>query len=141
MNVTMKVKAEGPLFKKSAKKKFDAAVEGALKELVQEGESFLMERLRPRPAGVYLSVTGGEGTSTGNYRRNISTVVRNNYAEINDGGVVYGPWLEGISSRNSSSRFKGYASFRKTRDKLEKNAQKVLRKHAKRLVKRMNHGI
>ena len=55
MNVTMKVKAEGPLFKKSAKKKFDAAVEGALKELVLEGESFLMERLRPRPAGVYLS--------------------------------------------------------------------------------------
>lgn len=32
---------------------------------------------------------------------------------VNDRGVVYGPWLEGTSSRNQSTRFKGYASFRK----------------------------
>ncbi|HEX6970283.1 MAG TPA: hypothetical protein VF174_15920 [Micromonosporaceae bacterium] len=32
---------------------------------------------------------------------------------IHDRGIVYGPWLEGVSSRNQVSRFKGYHSFRR----------------------------
>lgn len=28
--------------------------------------------------------------------------------EIHDGGVVYGPWLAGVGSRNRTTRFKGY---------------------------------
>lgn len=32
---------------------------------------------------------------------------------VNDRGVIYGPWLEGTGSRNATTRFKGYASFRK----------------------------
>lgn len=34
---------------------------------------------------------------------------------VNDRGVIYGPWLEGTGSRNATTRFKGYASFRKAR--------------------------
>ena len=36
--------------------------------------------------------------------------------QVNDRGVVYGPWLEGTSSRNQTTRFKGYASFRRARE-------------------------
>ncbi len=32
---------------------------------------------------------------------------------VNDSGVLYGGWLEGVSSRNQTTRFKGYASFRR----------------------------
>lgn len=33
---------------------------------------------------------------------------------IDDGGVVYGPWLEGVGSRNFPvTAFKGYATFRR----------------------------
>lgn len=32
---------------------------------------------------------------------------------VHDRGIVYGPWLEGTSARNSTTKFKGYASFRK----------------------------
>lgn len=32
---------------------------------------------------------------------------------VTDRGVIYGAWLEGVGSRNQTSRFKGYASFRK----------------------------
>lgn len=32
---------------------------------------------------------------------------------VHDRGIIYGSWLEGTSSRNQSTRFKGYASFRK----------------------------
>lgn len=31
---------------------------------------------------------------------------------VNDRGVIYGPWLEGVSSRNDATRFKGYHAFR-----------------------------
>lgn len=34
---------------------------------------------------------------------------------VDDGGVVYGPWLEGVGSRNARSRFKGYSTFRRMR--------------------------
>ena len=32
---------------------------------------------------------------------------------IHDRRIVYGPWLEGVSRRNQTTRFKGYHSFRR----------------------------
>ena len=40
-------------------------------------------------------------------------------------GVTWGPWLEGTSKRNSSTRFKGYHLFRQTRQALQKAAPDV----------------
>jgi hypothetical protein len=39
---------------------------------------------------------------------------RREYADrvVHDAGIVYGPWLEGVSERNRSTRFKGYHTFR-----------------------------
>lgn len=34
-------------------------------------------------------------------------------AVVHDRGVIYGPWLEGVGSRNSKTRFKGYFSLRR----------------------------
>lgn len=41
---------------------------------------------------------------------------------VHDRGVVYGPWLEGVGSRNAATRFKGYASFRRAFQTLERRA-------------------
>ena len=30
---------------------------------------------------------------------------------VHDRGIVYGPWLEGTSTRNRTTRFKGYHAF------------------------------
>jgi hypothetical protein len=38
---------------------------------------------------------------------------------VNDRGVIYGSWLEGTGSRNQTTRFKGYASFRRARQATE----------------------
>jgi hypothetical protein len=48
-------------------------------------------------------------------RVNIATSVTGLITErrVNDSGVIYGAWLEGVSSRNQATRFKGYASFRR----------------------------
>jgi hypothetical protein len=41
---------------------------------------------------------------------------------VNDRGVIYGPWLEGVSSRNQTTRFKGYAAFRRATQEAERYA-------------------
>lgn len=44
---------------------------------------------------------------------------------VHDRGVVYGPWLEGVSSRNQSTRFKGYHAFRQATQRLEQKAPQL----------------
>ncbi len=45
---------------------------------------------------------------------------------VHDRGIVYGPWLEGTSRRNARSRFKGYASFRKATQEVERSAPAII---------------
>jgi hypothetical protein len=45
--------------------------------------------------------------------------------DIDDGGIVYGPWLNGTGSRNRTTRFKGYSHFRITTQRLEANASRI----------------
>ena len=47
---------------------------------------------------------------------------------VHDRGIVYGPWLEGTSRRNQTTRFKGYASFRKARDEVDKKAPDIVQR-------------
>jgi hypothetical protein len=44
---------------------------------------------------------------------------------INDSGVIYGPWLEGISSRNQTTSFKGYATFRRMRNRVAQKSTAI----------------
>ena len=100
-----------------------------VRAVVERGQERLAETLRPRPGGVFLSVAEAAPgkASTGNYRRNVSTAMRGSVGVIDDGGVVYGPWLEGTGSRNGTTRFKGYASFRRTADWLNKHMTQIVR--------------
>ena len=141
------VEIKGPLFKKGAKIMRDA-MEDAVQELVELGEDRLDRGLRPRPAGLFLSAAQARPgrASQGNYSRNVSGEVQGLRGRIDDGGVRYGPWLEGTSSRNQTTRFKGYGAFRLTRQWLEKKADDVLEKHAKRAITRLRgtspmHGM
>ena len=136
--IGMSVKADGPLFRKG-NAILQQGVQDAIQELVEIGEQRLDEQARPRPGGVYLSVAAAQPgkASTGNYRRNINGFVKRMVGIITDGGVIYGPWLEGTSSRNQSTRFKGYAMFRRTRDWLQGKAKGVAEKHAKRIARKM----
>jgi hypothetical protein len=43
--------------------------------------------------------------------------------KIWDQGVIYGHWLEGTGSRNSSTGFKGYATFRRMTQAINARAQ------------------
>lgn len=61
-------------------------------------------------------------TSTGYYESRVVVKKEEMGHAVTDEGVVYGPWLEGTSSRNGTTRFKGYANFRKVQAKVDKEA-------------------
>ena len=136
----VEVSASGPVFNGKAPDIVNKAVDRAIAELVQLGEQRLDMLLRPRPAGVYLSVSEAKKgqASTGHYRRSIHAVASHRHGLITDGGVVYGPWLEGVSSRNDRTRFKGYASFRRVGQTLERDARRVLQAHVDKAVAELN---
>ena len=105
----------------------DRITAGSIMELIQMGESRLDEVLRPRPAGVYLSIGEAQRghASTGFFRRSVHARHSSRSGTI-ESNVVYGPWLERVSARNALTRFKGYQSFRKTGQWLEKQADRVI---------------
>lgn len=51
-------------------------------------------------------------TQTPYYRTRIQVVRYGGDWAVDDSGVIYGPWLEGTGSRNRTTRFKGYWTFR-----------------------------
>lgn len=140
MKIDVKVATQGPLFTRMAPDQLQKAVQSGIRELVQKGEQRLAEQLRPRPAGVFLSVAqaGEKKASQGHYRRNISSEFKNMSAMIHDGDVEYGPWLEGVSSRNDSTRFKGYHQYKATSTYLQKISRGIMDAHARHWAKKMN---
>jgi hypothetical protein len=148
-DMNMTVESRGPIFDKRGKNIVQKVSNKFLQRIVELGEQRLDEILRPRPMGVYKSAQEArsgitsEGksysyASTGNYRRNISGRVQGLTGVIDDGKVVYGAWLEGTSPRNQATQFKGYASFRKTKDWMQKHVSIIRNKFEKEYVKRLN---
>ncbi len=137
--IVTKVEMKGPLFNPNSQRILRQAASGVIRELVDLGMARLAQTLRPRPAGVYLSVSQARPgqASTGNYRRHLHQWQRELHAFIGDGGVVYGPWLEGTSSRNQSSRFKGYASFRRTAQWMRGQIPRLSKKHSTEIARRL----
>lgn len=63
---------------------------------------------------------------TGYYESNVEIHNSGGSMEVWDGGYggpVYGPWLEGVGSRNRTTRFKGYHAFRKAASALERRIE------------------
>lgn len=62
---------------------------------------------------------------TGYYRSRIEPHPRGDDWVVSDWGVVYSSWLEGTSSRNASTRFKGYETFKKVRRSIDQVADQI----------------
>lgn len=57
---------------------------------------------------------------------------------VDDRGVVYGPWLEGVGSRNGATRFRGYHAFRNATQIVEKLALPLAERAVARWIGRLN---
>jgi hypothetical protein len=109
MDVTFK--ATGPLFDGRLDRAIATGLEQGLDDVAQRGVDLVRQRLGGvlrHPTGHYESVIQVERAGTDR--------------AVTDSGIVYGPWLEGVSQRNQSTRFKGYATFRRTTQELDRQA-------------------
>ncbi len=105
---------DGPLFNGRAVKIFDDFAKDAEKDIAQAALRGIKRRFHVKfrhPTGRYESnvriSSAGEGT------------------QISDGGIVYGPWLEGIGKKNRTTRFKGYHSFEEAAQEIDGRADDI----------------
>ena len=94
-------KITGPLF--------SGAMEVAVDRKVREIEDVVGKRAVNM---VHAELSNVLQHPTGYYESKIRTDRVTDGVSVNDDMVVYGPWLEGVGSRNKTTRFKGYATFR-----------------------------
>jgi hypothetical protein len=52
-----------------------------------------------------------------------------------DDNVIYGPWLEGVGSRNATTRFKGYASLRRAYQEVDRLAPEIMERAIERRIR------
>jgi hypothetical protein len=108
------IKTSGPFFDGSLEDDIERSIDEINDEVGQQGVNLIRQRLH--------SVLQHP---TGRYEGAIQTERRSDTNLITDGGIVYGGWLEGTSSRNNASRFKGYSTFRKMAPEIEQLSQKI----------------
>ncbi len=123
---SVQVRLIGPVLNGQSPPIIKDAINNAIGDLVAEGESKVKVQLYP-----------GHGLVTGHYRRSIHGETFTLRGRIHDSNVIYGPWLEGVSSRNQTSRFKGYAAFRNARQQLDRIARTVLRNRVLQAIARL----
>ena len=119
---TMTFKVKGPLFDTPAQVGlgFTEAVNRGLLDLATiEGSNKVKEQLYP-----------GHGRVTGDLRSHVSaSKVRDYLVQVDAGearygaNLIYSNWVEGISSRNKTSVFKGYGMFAEAYDHINNNPE------------------
>lgn len=57
---------------------------------------------------------------------------------VTTSNATYGPWLEGVGSRNATTRFKGYWGFREAATDLDEQAQGVAEEALRPYIERLN---
>lgn len=125
LKVQADVEAGGPIFDDRYGHVLSAWAHDTAKELGDQGVTELR--------AFKMDTTG---RATGAFQANVHSEVNGPDARIRGPmiqGVTWSPWLEGNSKRNTSTGFKGYRLFRKTRLSLQRKAaevgQRVMRRY------------
>lgn len=116
MSLDITVTLTGPLFSGSA---FQSVMADIVEEARVEVGNAALERVQ-----YFLNRQIRHPTPY--YETQITQQSRGDTEIVHDRGIIYGPWLEGVSSRNSRTRFKGYASFRKATSDVEQLAPAII---------------
>lgn len=124
LRATAYVDVHGPLFDGTAEKVIDEIKD----EIAKRGAQYARDRLAEIP----MDKTG---RAHGGFQENLKVVKRDlGYAVPGPmvTGVAWAPWLEGVSKRNATTRFKGYRPFRTVAKELQDGkAQEIAEKVVK----------
>lgn len=121
---------------------FDTQIRGALftKGVPLSNEFITRAKEALADAGVNLvlaQLAANLQNPTGRYESRIGTEKQVDDIFVTDDGMIYGPWLEGTGSRNKTTKFKGYASFRKASQQLERQVDRIVDKELKLFLSRL----
>ncbi len=119
------VTLKGPMFDGRAVAATKAYVHAAVDEVGHVSEDLVRQG------------TGAFKHPTGHYESLITTRVSGDSALVSDSNCVYGPWLEGVGSRNATTRFKGYHFWRRAGQQAQRQAQPIARRVLSRFIGRM----
>lgn len=120
------VQYTGPLFDGTADDIVDKHLTDMERALGQE----VYEVIKGRLPSVLVAPTG-------RYQSTIHVADKAAGVVVGD-GTVYGPWLEGTGSRNRSTRFKGYQTFRKATQEVQQRADAVVQSEVDTMVRELN---
>lgn len=126
INIRTQATMTGPLFNGTTSRRLHLAVDEAEQEIATVGADHLRGDLGRPP---FINPTGW-------YKSHITPKKLGPFWVIQDSGVVYGPWLAGTSSRNRTSRFKGYHHWRRAVAFVHRIAQPITDKIVKRALGR-----
>jgi hypothetical protein len=124
---SVNVRLKGPTVEGLAEPAIDAMLAGATAEVADYTKFEVLMQLDSvlqNPTGYYESQVRSEPLDEYNY-------------SVNDGNVIYGPWLEGLSSRNQTTRFKGYGTFRIVKNRMAQKTQAIVDAWVSRTVGRL----
>lgn len=116
----------GPLFNGDAERITALAAQAIERDLAVEGEQIVARNLDTSLRN-----------PTGYYESQVEATPEGGDWEVTDNGVVYGPWLEGVGSRNQTTRFKGYATFRRAAQELQRRAGPIAQRAAEPFLRRL----
>lgn len=122
--IRIDVSTRGPIVDGRARAAANEYVNRLERRIAEEGVTIVREELQrvlKHPTGYYESRI---------------TVERDHI--VTDGGVVYGPWLAGVGSRNFPvTRFRGYPHWIRARLRLRERKQGIAERLLRRYVGRM----
>lgn len=126
ISVAVTVRTHGPFFSGVAEHAITEGLAEAVWQVGAQGYANVMTILNQRikhPTPYYETQVIAE--------RSADTVV------VHDRGIIYGPWLEGVGSRNRTTRFKGYHAFREGTQELQHQAASVAEHALRPYIARM----
>ncbi len=125
--VNMNVKQKGIIFDKGATKAASRRMVISINDvLAVEG----VRRVKAHLGKVLQNPTGYYESRIVVDRKKISR-------SVSDSNVIYGGWLEGVTSRNKSSRFKGYRTFRMVKQSLATDKVQLAKPIVDKFVREM----
>lgn len=128
LEVHASVEVDGPVFDGRAERAAHEFVEAVVDDVAGQGFEdihFTLHRVLRAPTGYYQSRIRN---------RQLGPLTRVLY----DDRVIYGPWLEGVGSRNAPvTQFAGYFTFRRVAQHLNKKAPAIAEGTLRRYIGRM----
>ena len=134
----------GPVFRRPMPAHIRSGISKGIGDLLSEGENLVIKALHEEGPydGKPTTPGGNVRRLTGHYQRSINGKKTGTLSgKIHDSNMVYGPWLEGVSDRNQTTRFKGYFAFRRAKTALVKKFDRIMGRRISEAVQKMNGGF